>query len=239
MADKEECLYFAKLAEQAERYGDMIKYIKKLVNINCDLNSEERSLLSIAYKNYVGIRRTAWRSLYAIEFKEETKANRNINPTHNYRIKVQEEVNSACKEIQELLDSKLIPKSKSPDSQVYYLKMKGDYNRYNAECSEEENKKSLSTKAMDAYKQALSLSEKNLATTNPVRLGLALNCSVFYYEIMGQPEKDCQLAKSAFDSAISDLEGLDDEQYKDSATILQLIKDNLTIWNSDMEKEAL
>jgi len=36
---------------------------------------------------------------------------------------------------------------------------------------------------------------EKLATTHPIRLGLALNYSVFYYEIKNKPDKACELAK--------------------------------------------
>jgi 14-3-3 protein epsilon len=45
---------------------------------------------------------------------------------------------------------------------------------------------------------------KSLTPANPIRLGVALNFSVFYYEIMGQPDKACETARKAFDEAISD-----------------------------------
>jgi 14-3-3 protein epsilon len=232
---REEILYFAKLAEQAERYSDMVKYIKNVANSGEELNSEERNLLSIAYKNYIGSRRAAWRALAAIEMKEETKGSKNLDVVRKYKAKVEKEVSDICAEILELLDKHLIPHSKSSDCQVFYHKMKGDYCRYNAECASGEQKKTISNKALESYQSALEIAEKNLASTNPCRLGLALNFSVFYYEIMGNPEKACNLAKTTFDAAISDLEGLDDDAYKDSATILQLIKDNLAIWNTDLE----
>jgi hypothetical protein len=75
----------------------------------------------------------------------------------------------------------------------------------------------------------------DLAPTHPIRLGLALNFSVFYYEIMGQPDQACELAKNAFDDAIAELDTLNEESYKDSTLIMQLLRDNLTLWTSDTE----
>jgi 14-3-3 protein epsilon len=87
--------------------------------------------------------------------------------------------------------------------------------------------------AQDAYKQASHAAEE-LKSTHPIRLGLALNYSVFYYEILSSPEVACKLAKQAFDNAIADLDGLEEDEYRDSATIMQLLRDNLTLWTSDL-----
>merc|ERR1712233_176259 len=108
-------------------------------------------------------------------------------------------------------------------------KMIGDYYRYLAEAvSESEDEKS----AADYYKQAFELSEKVLEPTHPIRLGLALNYSVCFYEILKDKKKACQLAKDAFDEAISKLDKLEEADYKDSTLIMQLLRDNLTLWTS-------
>jgi len=67
-------------------------------------------------------------------------------------------------------------------------------------------------------------------------LGLALNYSVFYYEILNSPDVACKLAKQAFDNAVQDLDGLEEDEYRDSATIMQLLRDNLTLWTSDLNE---
>ena len=71
-----------------------------------------------------------------------------------------------------------------------------------------------------------------MTPTHPIRLGLALNFSVFYYEILNSPDRACHLAKSAFDDAISELDSLSEESYRDSTLIMQLLRDNLTLWTS-------
>ena len=79
------------------------------------------------------------------------------------------------------------------------------------------------------------MSTTHLEPTNPIRLGLALNFSVFYYEILNSPERACRLAKAAFDDAITELDNLTEDCYKDSTLIMQLLRDNLTLWTSDMQ----
>ena len=81
----------------------------------------------------------------------------------------------------------------------------------------------------------MAVATTDLVVTHPIRLGLALNFSVFYYEILNSPEQACKMAKSAFDDAISELDTLGEESYKDSTLIMQLLRDNLTLWTSDIE----
>jgi len=120
---------------------------------------------------------------------------------------------------------------------VFYHKMKGDYHRYLAEFAIGEKRKESATKSLEAYKNATEVAQTDLAPTHPIRLGLALNFSVFYYEILNSPDQACHLAKQAFDDAIAELDTLSEESYKDSTLIMQLLRDNLTLWTSS-EAEA-
>jgi len=201
------------------------------------LTSDDRNLLSVAYKNHIGSRRTAWRAISAIEQKEEAKGSAFLELLRKYKTKIEKEVQEICEDIANLLDKYLIEKASTAETSVFYLKMKGDYYRYFAECVSGDKKKEAGAKADEAYKKA-SEKASTLPTTDPIRLGLALNYSVFHYEIQNNPEAACKLAKTTFDAAISDLESLDDDKYKESATIMQLLRDNLTLWTADTQEEA-
>ena len=94
--------------------------------------------------------------------------------------------------------------------------------------------------AKSKYEKATKVAQdEGLPPTNPIRLGLALNYSVFFYEILSEPQQACGLAKTAFDDAISELDSLQEEQYKDATLIMQLIRDNLTLWTSDGGEEEV
>jgi 14-3-3 protein epsilon len=121
---------------------------------------------------------------------------------------------------------------------VFYFKMKGDYHRYLAEFATGEDRKGTAQNSLGAYKSASDIAMAELPPTHPIRLGLALNFSVFYYEIMNSAERACRLAKAAFDDAIAELDTLSEESYKDSTLIMQLLRDNLTLWTSDMQGEG-
>jgi 14-3-3 protein epsilon len=227
---REENIFMARLADQAERYEDMVNFMRNVADIGSELSLEERNLLSVAYKNKVGARRSAWRALTTLELKVSGK---HVEIIREYRTRIEKEFEDACKQILQILDDQLIPTAVETESKVFYLKMKGDYNRYLAEFSTGDDHRKYAEDAHDAYKAASSIALNDLAETNPIRLGLALNFSVFYYEVLNSPDRACLLAKAAFDEAISVMDNLDEEQYKDSATIMQLLRDNLTLWTSD------
>jgi 14-3-3 protein epsilon len=114
--------------------------------------------------------------------------------------------------------------------------MKADYYRYMSEFQVDDDRKDSSENALSAYKTANESATQGLPPTHPIRLGLALNFSVFYYEILNAPDKACHLAKAAFDDAIAELDTLPEDSYKDSTLIMQLLRDNLTLWTSDQVK---
>ncbi|XP_019055676.1 PREDICTED: 14-3-3-like protein D isoform X2 [Nelumbo nucifera] len=237
--ERDSYVYIAKLAEQAERYDEMVDSMKKVAKLDVELTVEERNLLSVGYKNVIGARRASWRILSSIEQKEEAKGNeQNAKRIKEYRQKVESELTSICNDIMTVIDEHLIPSSSAGESTVFYYKMKGDYYRYLAEFKTGNERKEASDQSLKAYQTASSTAESDLSPTHPIRLGLALNFSVFYYEIMNSPERACHLAKQAFDEAISELDTLSEESYKDSTLIMQLLRDNLTLWTSDIPEDG-
>ncbi len=235
----------AKASENAERYADMCTYMRELVlakvAAGADLTVEERNLLSVAYKNAVGARRASWRTLVLDEYKGNTLI-------EQYKSKVSAEMKTICAEVLNVLEQTLVPnvervitstqdaeEEKSlREAHVFYLKMAGDYYRYLSEIVQGGYDK----KAEEKYLEGTVLAEKHLIATHPIRLGLALNFSVCYYEILKNPKSACTMAKKAFDAAISKLDSLDEASYKDSTLIMQLLRDNLTLWTSSEKAEA-
>ena len=233
MASKSDLASQAKIAEQAERYDDMVEAMKSMVErAEENLSDEERNLLSVAYKNVVGARRSAWRIISSIEAKSEDENKLQI--AKEYKGKVEGELREKCNEVLELIERLLKLSKEQEEATVFYYKMKGDYYRYLVEIVPEGNpeREKLRDSSQTSYEAAVKASE-NLPTTHPIRLGLALNFSVFYYEILGSPEKACELAKKAFDDAIAQLDEVKEDSYKDSTLIMQLLRDNLTLWQAE------
>ncbi|KAK6291015.1 14-3-3 protein beta/alpha-A [Coregonus clupeaformis] len=234
---QKELVQKAKLAEQAERYDDMAASMKAVTEEGTQLSNEERNLLSVAYKNVVGARRSSWRVVSSIEQKTEGSEKKQAM-AKEYREKIEKELKEICNDVLGLLDKFLIPNATPAESKVFYLKMKGDYYRYLAEVAVGEEKAAIIGNSQEAYKDAFEISKNDMQPTHPIRLGLALNFSVFYYEILNSPEQACKLAKTAFDDAIAELDSLSEDSYKDSTLIMQLLRDNLTLWTSDNQGDG-
>jgi len=223
----------------------MSNYMKNVVedlkSSGTEMSVEERNLLSVAYKNAVGSRRASWRIVTSVEQKENNKGNSdNEMRAEKYRHAIEKELDDICIKILGLLDDILIPGSNLAESKVFFFKMKGDYYRYQAEYKNDNEKQIASDAALKAYEQAMKHAtgegDAGLAVTHPIRLGLALNFSVFYYEVRNNPDDACKMARQAFEEAIAELDNVSEDSYKDSTLIMQLLRDNLTLWTSDADE---
>jgi len=240
MAEKyEKQVYLAMLAEQCNRFEDMMNFLDDMVRNKTEpLSSDERNLLSIAYKNTITLRRTAIRTLSAYEAKERKKDDSAyLAYIVEYKKKVEDELEKLCEKIIKSIDQYLLPKSSDAESSVFYHKMKADYFRYIAENIEEARKKTYADHSLNSYNEAMKNAE-NLEVINPIRLGLALNFSVFYYEVIGDRDRACNIAKETLTNANSQLQKFDendDEEHKDAISIANLLQENLSMWTCEAE----
>ena len=235
---KQELLLLSRMAEQSERYDEMMDLVRHFISkCSTEFTEDERNIISVAFKNVVGNRRTAWRVLHSIESKEGKRGNEeNKARAVAYREKVEGELRSFCREILRIIDNDLLTKITSDEGKVFFIKMKGDYYRYICEFAQGQYKEESSKSAQENYQQALNIAEQSLDSTHPSRIGLALNYSVFNYEILGQHASAIAIAQKSFDDGIANLENLTNEQaYKESTMILQLIRDNISLWTTEAE----
>ncbi|KAG5859360.1 14-3-3 protein [Encephalitozoon hellem] len=247
MASKqyEEALQKANLSDMAERYDDMAKEMKQAVMIAHEdkhtLNVMARNLFSVAYKNLVSSRRSSWRMLCSERQKVEGKDPGVVHVIDEKIKAVEEELLRFCDEVLDIITTYILSledAKKNIEYYIFFLKMKGDYYRYKAEVISGSEHGEVSKNAGESYKEATEKA-KTLPPTNPIKLGLALNYSVFHYEILNDSEKACSIAKGAFDEAIKELDTLSEEHYRDSTLIMQLLRDNLTLWTSREEGNVM
>eukprot|EP01097_Dermamoeba_algensis_P002314 TRINITY_DN1923_c0_g2_i1.p1 TRINITY_DN1923_c0_g2~~TRINITY_DN1923_c0_g2_i1.p1 ORF type:complete len:239 (-),score=62.56 TRINITY_DN1923_c0_g2_i1:531-1247(-) len=236
MNDREKKLFLAKVSDLAERYDEMVRIMRGVVDDGSQqLSQEERDMLNVAYKNAVGARRSSWRLISSL-LQRETDPNKQ-EALKEERQKVEKEVVSYCQEALQVLDQ-VIQTTQKLDFKIYFYKMKGDYNRYIGEVTADASVKEMATKSgQEAYQKALEVVENNkdqFSKVSPIVLGLSLNYSVFFFEILKNKEEAIKLAKSTFDNAIMELDTMnEDESFHDATQIMSLLKDNLNLWESE------
>ncbi|KAL3683739.1 hypothetical protein R1sor_001761 [Riccia sorocarpa] len=228
---RKEHVFHAKLAEKVGRYEDMVEAITavvKAVDVE-DLTSDERNLFYAGCNNVVGSRRT---SLRIVSSNLELHKDRNrvlARIIKDYQSSIESEISTICQSVLDILNTQLIPKAVSGEVKVFCLKMKGDYLRYLAEFQTGEEGRNAKESALLAYKSARSIALAELPPTHPNRLGLALNFSVFYFDILKSLDKAYDIAKQAFTDACSD-DTIRNASHKESRLILQLLMENCSIW---------
>ncbi|TVU24314.1 hypothetical protein EJB05_26745, partial [Eragrostis curvula] len=233
MEEREKVVCLAKLAEQAERYDDMVEYMKKLARMDVDMSAEERHLFSVGFKNTIGAKRASWRILSSLEQKV-TAGDQTGVMIDAYKRKIEDELRMVCNEILSIIAIHCLPLATSGENAVFFYKMKGDYYRYLAEFSTGNEKKAAADQALMAYQHAMVVASSELSPAHQIRLGVALNFSVFFYEILNSHERAYQVAKQAFDEAAAEINSSGDGAYKDSTLMMQLLKDNLALWTSEL-----
>jgi 14-3-3 protein epsilon len=216
----------AQLAEQAERYDEMAVAMRRLCRTNTDVTSEELQLLAVAYKHLVTSRRASWRVACSVEQAEERQRTAQLPLARNYRKQIENEIVEVCQDLLHLLDRNLLPTAVTEESKVLIYRLQGDYYRYLAEISLNDAERD---QAHEAYTKATEYAA-GLRPLSPVRLSLALNFAIFYYEVLKSPDKACQLARQAYEDAVGEDDDLDEEQRREAAVVLQLLRDNLFLW---------
>ena len=231
-------MYTTLLAEQCEFYDDMLYFMRHFIKNNEKvLNSDERNLFSIACKNYMSKNQKAYRTMIAFENKEKKKENSNYLPyVKDYRIIVENILYEKCQGNIKFIDDNIIKKDNfrnyDDEGKTFFYKMMGDYNRFI--CESESFKSKCINEADKYYKEAFKISNK-LPIYNPVKLGLILNTTVFYYDTLENKKKAIELAESAVKKFNDEARKLnkDEDEVKDAMDIYNLMKENLDMWKAE------
>lgn len=209
----------------------MVDFLKPVLDAKgSGVSSDERNLLSVAFKNLISSKRTAWRTISAIE--QNPKYSKFGESLATYKKKIETSLYKDCETIIELIRSKVLSKPSDEEAKAFFVKMVGDYYRYIAETAQEQKLEQVKTEALKAYTEANQIA---LPPCNPIKLGLALNFSVFYYEVMKDHKKACQLADESLQAALDKIDDLGEEDFRDAKSIIELLKENLTLWKEEEE----
>ena len=114
--------------------------------------------------------------------------------------------------------------------------MMGDYYRYIAETAKGALLEEVKGGAIKHYEKATEIA-KELKPYNSTKLGLALNCSVFHYEVQSDIPKACELAEDALNAAKDNIDDMDNEDAKDALSIVELLKENLSLWKEEVGEQ--
>lgn len=236
-SEREVALFMAQIYDQTDRHEDMVETMKKVIHLDSNLNTDERNLLSVAYKNIVGSRRNSLRMMTAIIEHEESRGNTNrVEQLNQYKSTILVELEKYCNDLIGLVDTQLLPAAKESEARVFYEKLKADYYRYICESKPDEEKIEPQNKAKECYEDALEITKNELNPCCPTSLGLVLNYSVFLYEIIGKKQEAIELAQKTYNECSNGIDELTDEQYSEATMILQLLRDNVSLWTQDAEQ---
>jgi len=234
LMNRDVLVYFAKLAEQAEHWDEMAAYMAEAAKLPDVFSAEERKLLSAAFKNAVSRRCAAWGFITSVAQKEQSKGNEEQAMfAREYVATIEAELESICHTLLSLLDIHLIPKADPGESKIFYLKMKSDHYRYLAQFMDGDAKRVAYDNASVAHEEAQRCARTDLPVTHPTYLSLALSNALWTYEVLNMPDEACRIARTAFEDAIAELDSVQEDTYKESVLIMQLLRDNLTQWTSD------
>ena len=228
----EEKIFLARVAEQAERFEDMVKFLKEAIDAKSgeDFTIDERNLLSVGFKNLIGSQRGAIRTIGAIE--QNPKYQKFGDALGSYKKQIETELYEKCKSIVQTVNEKCLKHAAEDESKAFFYKMIGDYYRYIAESASAAILEEVKQGALKGYEEADKLS-KSLNACNPIRLGLALNFSVFHYEVMNDHKKACELGEVALSEALEKIDDVDEETFRDAKSIIELLKENLSLWKEE------
>lgn len=218
-------LFRAKLAERAERYEEMTQLMKQAIEKGSRGDAADiRNLLSVAYKNCLAEKRTAWRLLFQIGKKELAKGlHHGAQCVADYRKEIEKEICSKCDEGIGLAD-RLLSNSSDAQERAFLTKLKADYNRYIADLPTERQERATQA-ASKFYDEALSV---GLPANHHVVLATMLNKAIFYYEVLDKRSQ----AIAILEEASRQSEPVSETNRRNASVIATLISDNLDLWRA-------
>ncbi len=227
----EEKIFLARVAEQAERFEDMVTFLKEvLAEKHGSVNPDERNLLSVAFKNLISSKRAACRTISAIE--QNPKYSKFNEALLTYKTGIETKLQQDCEKIIDMINTCVLAHPCEEEAKAFFVKMIGDYYRYIAENAKDAVLEDVKNKANKAYTEANAI---DLPACNPIKLGLALNFSVFNYEVLKDHATACNLADTALSQALDKIDELEEDDFRDSKSIIELLKENLTLWKEEEE----
>ena len=234
---REELIFLSKLYTKAELYKEVINFIKEFIKLNPKIEKEECDIISTGFKNMISEKRSSWFTLQSMERKEKKKKKNTIKEIKEIKNHIENEIRETCKELQDLVDKELLPKNEEDEVLVFLYKLKADYFRYICEFAEGNEYQDNLIKAEEYYKKAYEIADKKLPIINCNRVSVALNYAIFLYETKKDKKSGFDIAQNTFKESMKFIDDLEKPKYRDTLLIIQLLKENIIFWNSEMGDE--
>ena len=150
----DEQIFLARVAEQAERFEDMVNFLKAAIAQKGgeDFTVDERNLLSVGFKNLIGSQRGAIRTIGAIE--QNPKYSKFSGSLQGYKKKIEQELYDRCMDIVDIVNTKCMGLASDDESKAFFTKMVGDYYRYVAESARDDVREKVKNGALEGYSSA-------------------------------------------------------------------------------------
>ena len=234
---RDEYIFLSKLYWKAELFKEMIKFIKEFIILDPKLNKEERDIICTGFKDMISDKRSSWSILNSMERKEKKKKINTVKEIKIVKNNIEKEIREICNTLQDLIDKFIIPNNDDIETLVFFYKLKADYFRYICEFAEGKEYNDNFSKAEEYYTKGYYLSIKNLPIMNCIRISIILNYSIFLYEIKKDKKTAFDIAKKTFFENEKFSDDIEKIKNKDSFLLLQLLKENLILWNNEVEDE--
>ena len=242
----EKNIYMALLAQQCSRYKEMFKYFEDLIKQrekegkSKDLSPQERELLTFGYISYINSQRHSLHICMAFETKEKKEYESPIlSHICDYRKKIETELTENIKSIILSLDAILIKNAEENMTKIYYLKLKGDFCRYICEYDKAIEREKASVSGNKAYQDAMNLA-KNMNIMDRLLLGLALNYSIFQYEVIAERKNAMAITEETLNKVDKEMPNFNmdrnDENYDIIMNLIDNMRKNLKKWRIEEDE---
>lgn len=225
------------VALQAKRYTEAIRLFSEAIKDQPRITKAQRATLSLCYHRAISLPRNSLRTIiYEIEINEKRDWKEVVEKLSGIRRTLESEISKLCNSFIELIDTSLLSVSDDTESVVFYTKLKGDYYRYLAEMRPEDDTSLM--RAKNSYESAMRTVGDEMRISDPVYLGLVLNFAIFQYELLNMKDEAIDRLDGSFNEAVRYLEELEEQDYAEATMILELMRDNISIWREERAEES-
>lgn len=233
MNERDALFCLATVLEKTDQKKEAIEALKKMIEINPAISMNKLYMLSISYKNAITDNRNGIRILDTIVNDPNMKNSERLEKIKRIRTELITELNSTCNELINLIEQTLLPNNTSTQHQLFLKKLEADYYRYICENNDNNEQNILVQKAKDCYNEAMKISKESLQQSDPQAIELALNYSVFLYDVLGKKEEAIQFAQNTYNENCAIVRQSSDNSAQEASRFLQNLSENIQLWKTN------